>query len=62
MLFTDYLFENVKYIWDDYLNHPFLKEMGQGTLDREKFKSYLIQDYLYLKEYAKVYSMALIKS
>ena len=50
MLFTDYLFENVKYIWDDYLNHPFLKEMGQGTLDREKFKSYLIQDYLYLKE------------
>ena len=26
MLFTDYLFENVKHIWNDYLNHPFLKE------------------------------------
>lgn len=38
MLFTDYLFENVKHIWYDYLNHPFLKEMGQGTLNRKKLK------------------------
>ena len=62
MLLTDYLFESAKHIWDEYLKHDFLKEMGEGILDKEKFRNYLIQDYLYLKEYAKVYSMALVKS
>lgn len=61
MLITDYLFESVKSIWDAYLEHDFLKDMGNGTLCKEKFKNYLIQDYLYLKEYAKVYAMALVK-
>ena len=36
--------------------------MGENTLDKEKFRKYLIQDFLYLKEYAKVYAMGLIKS
>lgn len=49
MLFTDYLFGEVK-------------ELGEGTLDKNKFKRYLIQDYLYLKEYAKIYAMAVVKS
>ena len=62
MLLTDYLFNESKEIWDKYLQHPFLVEMGEGTLDKEKFRQYLIQDYLYLKEYAKVYAMALVKS
>ena len=49
MKFTDYLFKETKEIFDEYLKHPFLKELGQGILDKEKFKDYLIQDYLYLK-------------
>ena len=61
MLITDYLFESVESIWEAYLDHDFLKDMGNGTLCKEKFKNYLIQDYLYLKEYAKVYAMALVK-
>lgn len=48
MLFTDYLYENSKEVWDKYLEHPFLIELGEGTLDKEKFRKYLIQDYLYL--------------
>ena len=39
MLFTDYLYESSKEIWDKYLEHPFLVELGEGTLDKEKFKS-----------------------
>ena len=62
MLFTDYLYENSKEVWDKYLEHPFLIELGEGTLDKEKFRKYLIQDYLYLIEYAKVYAMACVKS
>lgn len=62
MLFTDCLFEGSKDIWEKYLNHLFIKEIGNGSLDKDKFKNYLIQDYLYLKEYIKVYCMGVIKS
>ena len=62
MKFTDYLFDEVKDIWERYLNHPFVKEIGEGTLPKEKFKSYLIQDYLYLKEFSKVFAMGIVKS
>ena len=62
MLFTERLFEGSKDIWIKYLEHPFIKEIGKGTLDKEKFKRYLIQDYLYLKEYTKVYCMGVVKS
>ncbi|MGL4571106.1 MAG: thiaminase II [Clostridium sp.] len=62
MKFTDYLFEESREIFDEYLEHPFLKEIGEGTLDKEKFKEYLIQDYLYLKEYAKVFCVGVIKA
>lgn len=60
--FTDLLFKEVKDIWNEYLDHPFVKEIGEGSLDKEKFKKYLIQDYLYLKEYAKVYSIGFTKA
>lgn len=62
MKFTDYLFEEAKDIFSGYLEHPFVKELGEGTLDKEKFKDYLIQDYLYLKEYAKVFCVGVVKA
>ena len=62
MKFTDYLFDEVKDIWKSYLNHPFVKEIGEGTLPKEKFKRYLIQDYLYLKEFSRVFAMGMVKA
>lgn len=62
MKFSEELFNEVKGIWDQYLKHPFVKGIGEGTLDKEKFKNYLIQDYLYLKDYAKVFAMGLVKA
>ena len=62
MKFTDILFEDVRELWQKYLEHPFVKEIGEGTLDKEKFKNYLVQDYLYIKEYAKVFAMGLVKA
>lgn len=62
MKFTDYIFHEVEKFWNSYLEHPFIKELGEGTLDKEKFKNYLIQDYLYLKEYSKVFCVGLIKA
>jgi len=49
-------------VWEDGYNHPFVQELGMGTLDREKFKFYLLQDYLYLLQYAKVFAMATLRS
>ena len=49
-------------VWEDGYNHPFVQELGAGTLDREKFKFYLLQDYLYLLQYAKVFAIAAVKS
>jgi len=48
--------------WEEGYNHPFVQELGKGTLDREKFKFYLLQDYLYLLQYAKVFAAAAVKS
>jgi thiaminase/transcriptional activator TenA len=49
-------------VWEEGYNHPFVQELGKGTLDKEKFKFYLLQDYLYLIQYAKVFAIAAVKS
>lgn len=59
---TDRLFDAVKDIWDGYLEQPFVKGLGDGTLSEEQFRFYTIQDYLYLIQYAKVFAMGIIKS
>ena len=40
------------------LNHPFVMGIGDGTLDVEKFKFYVRQDYVYLIEYSRVLALA----
>lgn len=62
MLFTEELYENVKDLWTSFYDHPFVDGIGSGKLDIEKFKFYMIQDYLYLLDYAKVYSLGAIKA
>ena len=44
------------------LNHPFTTGIGDGTLDIEKFKFYVRQDYLYLIDYSRVLAMASARS
>lgn len=61
-LFTDRLWKRVRPIWDAYLEHPFVKGIGEGWLDREKFKHYMKQDYVYLIEYARVFALGSAKA
>ena len=58
---TDKMLEATKELWKSYNEHPFVKGIQDGSLAKDKFKYYIMQDYLYLKEYAKVYAMALVK-
>jgi thiaminase/transcriptional activator TenA len=48
--------------WSVYLNHPFVRGLGQGTLPEESFRHYLGQDYLFLIQFARAYGLAVFKS
>lgn len=49
-------------IWESYNRHPFVKGIEDGTLDKEKFRFYIIQDYLYLEDYAKTFAVGVAKA
>jgi len=62
MAFTDTLYNNAKHIWDKQLEHPFVKGIGDGSLDEEKFKNWVRQDYRYLIEFSRIFAWAAAKS
>lgn len=49
-------------IWKSYNEHPFVLGIQNGTLDKEKFRYYIIQDYLYLEDYAKTFAVGVAKA
>ncbi len=59
---TQRLLAATKDIWAEYDRHPFVRGLGDGTLDRDKFRYYIIQDFLYLEEYAKVFAIGIAKA
>lgn len=62
MTFSRSLKHKANKVWEEGYAHPFVQEIGKGTLDKEKFKFYLLQDYQYLLQYAKVFALAVVKS
>lgn len=48
--------------WNAFVHHPFVKQLGAGTLHEECFRSYLMQDYLFLVHFARAYALAVYKS
>ena len=49
-------------IWKSYNEHPFVLGIRDGNLNREKFRHYIIQDYLYLTDYAKTFAIGVAKA
>ncbi|MFD1362815.1 thiaminase II [Lentibacillus salinarum] len=62
MTFSDRLFKKIEPVWNSYLEHPFIKGIGEGTLDKEKFIHYMQQDYVYLIEYSRVFAIGSAKA
>ena len=62
MSFCDELREVSQGIWAREHDHPFVTALGAGTLDSDRFRFYLEQDYLFLIEYAKVFAIAATRS
>ncbi len=48
--------------WRAYVNHPFTDAMADGTLPERAFRRYLVQDYLFLIEFARAYALAIYKA
>ena len=59
---SERLHETARPVWEKCLNHPFVKGIGDGTLPAEKFQYFMLQDYLYLFDYAKVFALGVVKS
>src|ERR1700675_4321225 len=48
--------------WRAYTEHPFIVGLADGTLPETAFRHYLVQDYLFLIEFARAYALAIYKS
>ena len=62
MTTTERLLNATRDIWETYNDHPFVRGIADGSLDKEKFKFYMIQDYLYLIDYARVFALGVAKA
>lgn len=49
-------------VWEKCMETPFLKQLSDGTLPEECFKGYIVDDSLYLREYAKVFAWGMLHS
>lgn len=47
--------------WQHYVSHPFLQQLGTGTLPEAAFRRYLTQDYLFLIHFARAYALLATK-
>ena len=62
MKLTERMYNGVQDIWPRYLKHPFVAEMAQGILPPEKFRYYMLQDYIYLRDYIKIFAAGISKA
>lgn len=62
MSFTDHLYAAARPLWDAQLEHPFVRGIADGSLDPVIFKNWVRQDYLYLKEYSRMFAWGAAKS
>lgn len=47
--------------WNAYTKHQFVEQMGDGILPEAAFREYLVQDYLFLIQFARAYALSIYK-
>jgi thiaminase/transcriptional activator TenA len=58
MRFTDELRQAAAVLWEAQHEHPFICGIRDGTLDPERFRFYVRQDYVFLIQYARLLALA----
>ncbi len=49
-------------VWTSYTQHAFVDGLGDGSLPEAAFRHYLVQDYLFLIQFARAYALAVTKA
>ena len=49
-------------VWGEYTRHAFVEGLRAGTLPREAFLGYLVQDYIFLIHFARAWALAVTKA
>ena len=49
-------------LWDRMVTHPFVTEMGDGSLPVEKFRAYFVQDYVFVRDLVSMTAQAMAKA
>ncbi len=62
MTFSQSLRKEVDSIWEASFHHPFVKKLGEGTLDLASFRYYVLQDSYYLSHFARVQTLGAAKA
>jgi thiaminase/transcriptional activator TenA len=62
MAFADELYKAAAPIWEAQLKHPFVRGLGDGTLAAETFQRWLRQDYVFLRDYARLLAWSAAKA
>ncbi|KAK9898045.1 hypothetical protein P389DRAFT_152020 [Cystobasidium minutum MCA 4210] len=60
--FTDYLIAQTGDLWQKYVFHPFVVQLGKGTLPMKAFLHFIRQDYSFLFHYARTNALAAYKA
>ena len=56
--FTDELRVAATDCWQAQIEHPFIEGIADGSLDPDRFRFYIRQDYLYLIDYGRTFAIA----
>ena len=62
MRFSDHLRFSADAIWQAQFDHPFVRGIGDGSLDPDIFGIWLRQDYLYLIDYARLFGAGVVRA
>ncbi|MEO8668920.1 MAG: thiaminase II [Bauldia sp.] len=60
--FFDRLKNDAAEEWWAFIAHDFVRGLGEGTLPPNCFRHYLVQDYLFLIQFARAYALAVYKA
>lgn len=62
MSIVQQLIQHSQPYWQNYVEHAFVRQLADGSLDKASFQHYLKQDYLYLFHYTRALSLAIYKA
>ncbi len=62
MSFSEEAWKTIESKYQSIIEHPFNRELSDGTLDKDKFQFYMKQDSLYLVEFARALAISASKA